>query len=416
MPCVARAPALRPRDRGAAFYKAAAARIQSRGEVSVLLLATGALWLAAAGLALRAALSLRRLPPAGAAPPPEAPLVSVVLAARDEAARLETTLRQLAAQRGVRLEIVVVDDRSRDETPALLRRLGAELPGLRPQRVDALPPGWVGKCHAQHVGSRLARGEWLLFSDGDIWLGPDVVARALRQALAEGVDHLALTPHLRPPHGEAGFVYQACLLPLALAMTVMSDLVNRDHPRAFVGIGAFNLIRRARYDAIGGHEPLRMEVVDDMKLGALVRRGGGRTRVYIGDDDVQCDWAADVPAIVRALEKNSFASAEFRLGLVVGATLLVGAGYLLALLGPWLDGAAGLFVLAGFASLGVAGVFHARLHRYSSAAGALLPLMVPFGWLVLWNSMLVTLRQGGIRWRDTFYPLAELRRGLVPRP
>ena len=384
--------------------------------MSALLLAVAALWLAAAGVSLRAALSLRRLPPGDAAAPPLDARVSVVLAARDEAARLETTVRQLAAQRGVRLEIVAVDDRSRDETPALLERLRSEIRELMPVRVDALPPGWVGKCHAQHVGSRLATGEWLLFSDGDIWLAPDLLARALRQAAADGVDHLALTPHLRPPRGPMGLPYQACLLPLAVAMSVMADLVNRDHPRAFVGIGAFNLIRRARYDAIGGHQPLRMDVVDDMKLGALVRRSGGRTRVYVGDDDVQCDWAADVRGIVRALEKNSFASSEFRLGFVVAATLLLGALYLLGLLGPWLDGGAGLLAFAGFASLGLAGVFHARLHRYALAAGVLLPLMLPFALLVLWNSTLVTLRQGGIRWRDTFYPLAELRRGLVPRP
>lgn len=381
-----------------------------------MLLAVGALWLGVAALALRAALSLRRLPAAGDVPLAQAPLVSVVLAARDEAARLETTVRQLAAQRGVRIEIVAVDDRSRDETQALLARLRAEIPQLVTARVEELPPGWVGKCHALHVGSRLARGEWLLFTDGDIWLTPDVVARALVQAAADGADHLALTPHLRPPQGGGGLLYQACLLPLAVSMGVMADLANRDHPRAFVGIGAFNLIRRARYDAVGGHQALRLEVVDDMKLGALVRRAGGRTRVYVGDDEVQCEWAKDVPGIVRALEKNSFASAGYRLELVVASTLLMGAMYLGGLLGPWLGGAPGVVAAGGFWSLGVAGLFHARLHRYSAAAGALLPPMLPFAWIVLWNSTLVTLRQGGIRWRDTFYPLEELRRGLVPLP
>lgn len=373
-------------------------------------------WLGVAAIALRAALSLQRLPAAGAPPLQEMPFVSVVLAARDEAARLETTVRQLAAQRGVRLQIVAVDDRSRDDTPALLAQLRAEIPQLVTARVEQLPPGWVGKCHALYVGSRLATGEWLLFTDGDIWLAPDVVARALRQAAADGADHLALTPHLRPPQGGGGLLYQACLLPLAVSMGVMADLANRDHPRAFVGIGAFNLIRRARYDAVGGHEALRLEVVDDMKLGALVRRSGARTRVYVGDDDVQCEWARDVPGIVRALEKNSFASSSYSLELVVASTLLLGALYLPGLLGPWLGGAAGLVAAAGFWSLGVAGLSHARLHRYSAAAGALFPAMLPFPWIVLWNSTLVTLRQGGIRWRDTFYPLAELRRGLVPRP
>lgn len=383
--------------------------------MSALLAGVGVLWLLATALALRAGLSLRRLPVSGATPASGEASVSVIFAARDEAARLETTVRQLAAQRDVRLEIIAVDDRSRDDTPALLARLRAEIPQLVTLRVDELPHGWLGKCHALHVGSQVAKGEWLLFSDGDIWLSPGVVARALRQAMADGVDHLALTPHLRPPHGGGSLAYQACLLPLGVAMGVIGDLANRDHPRSFAGIGAFNLIRRARYDAIGGHEALRLEVVDDMKLGALVRRSGARTRFYVGDDDVQCEWARDVPEIVRALEKNSFAATGYRLSLVVAGSLLAGVMQIGGLLGPLL-GSTGVFAAAGFWSLSVAGLVHARLHRYSLLAGALLPLTIPFAWIVLWNSTLVTLRLGGIRWRDTFYPLAELRKGVVPPP
>jgi glycosyltransferase involved in cell wall biosynthesis len=382
--------------------------------MSVVLAAIASAWLVLTGLALFGARSLRRLPPLPAQPP-QAGLLSVVLAARDEASRLETTLRRLASQRGVSLEIVVVDDRSRDATPALLERLRREIPALVSARVDELPPRWLGKCHALHVGSRLARGEWLLFTDGDIWLTPDVIARALAQADAAGAEHLALTPHIAAPSGLRGFAFQACLIPLTLTMGVMGALVNRDHPRSFIGIGAFNLIRRARYDAVGGHEALRMEVVDDMKLGALVRRSGGRTRVYVGDDDVLCDWAPNLFAIVKALEKNSFASAGYRPESVVAATLLGAVLYVGGLLGPFLGGA-GLFAGAGFWSLAIAGVAQARVHRYRGAAGALLPLVLPFAWLVLWNSMQATLRQGGIRWRDTFYPLDELRRGLVPPP
>jgi hypothetical protein len=383
--------------------------------VSLLLAGAGALWLLAAALLLLAALSLRRLPAAGPAPLPSDAFVSVVLAARDEARRLETTLRQLAAQRGVRLEIVAVDDRSRDETGALLQRLRPVLPQLLAVRVDELPAGWIGKCHALHVGSQLASGEWLLFSDGDIWLTPDAVARAVAQARAERVEHLALTPHLQPPGGEGALVYQACLLPLAAAMGVMGLLVNRGHPRGFVGVGAFNLITRRLYDEIGGYEKLRLEVVDDMKLGALVRRAGASTRLFVGDDDVRCEWGGDVRGLVQALEKNSFAATGYRLGLVVGSTLLFLALYLCALAGPWL-GTPGALAALGLASLAPAGIAHARLHRHSLVAGALLPLMLPFAWFVLWNSTLVTLRQGGIRWRDTFYPLAELRSGVVPPP
>jgi glycosyltransferase involved in cell wall biosynthesis len=383
--------------------------------VSLLLAFAGALWLLLAAVALVAARSLRRLPAAGAAPAPEEALVSVVLAVRDEAARLETTLRQLAAQRGVRLEIVAVDDRSSDGTGELLARLRGAVPQLVPSHVDVLPAGWIGKCHALHVGSRVATGEWLLFSDGDIWLTPDVVARAVAQARRDGVEHLALTPHMQPPAGRGSLAYEACLLPMSLAMSTMAYLANRDHRRAFVGIGAFNLITRRLYDAIGGHQALRLEVVDDMKLGALVRRSGARTRVYVGDDDVKCAWANDVRGIVKALEKNSFAASGYRLGLVAAGTLLFGATWLLGLLGPWF-GAPGALAALGLWSAALAGVAQARLLGYSTAAGLLLPLTMPFPWLVVWNSTLVTLRQGGIRWRDTFYPLAELKRGVVPPP
>ena len=114
---------------------------------------------------------------------------SVVIAARDEEERIEQTIRHLLAQRGVEAEFVVVDDRSTDRTSEILRRLAQEDARVQVKRVDVLPDGWLGKCHACHVGASAATGDWILFSDADCWLKPDVIARAVRVTERDGADH-----------------------------------------------------------------------------------------------------------------------------------------------------------------------------------------------------------------------------------
>ena len=94
----------------------------------------------------------------------------------------------------VAVEVIVVDDRSTDRTGDILRRLASEDPRVQARRVESLPEGWLGKCHACHVGASAATGEWILFTDADCWLKPDVIARALRVADREEADHITLTP------------------------------------------------------------------------------------------------------------------------------------------------------------------------------------------------------------------------------
>ena len=144
----------------------------------------------------------RRLPSLSELTPAPQPiksvLCSVVLAARDEESRIETTLRRLLAQEGVRLELIVVDDRSQDGTSEILRRLAKEHGCVTVKRIDLLPEGWLGKCHACHVGASAATGDWILFTDADCWMKPDAIARALRVAERERADHITLTPGVAP--------------------------------------------------------------------------------------------------------------------------------------------------------------------------------------------------------------------------
>lgn len=363
-----------------------------------------------AGMSIRALIYLRwcqRLP--RELPKSQPPLVSVIFAARDEEDRIEATIQHILAQKGVDLELIVVDDRSRDRTPQILKQLSAEDSRVHPKRVDALPEGWLGKCHACHLGASSARGEWLLFTDADCWLKPDTLARGLAVAEREQVEHVTLTPGVAPETAPAEGWH------LAFLMTVTDWIAraNQDKPNAHLGIGAFNLVRADTYRKFGGHEALRLSVVDDIKLGKLVRRCGGRTRAFIGGDDVECHWGVTVRQMIKIMEKNYFAAVDYRtgVGLVVGtvAPLL----WCAAVAGPFTGRFLGIAAGASLLSLAIPAVILAQRLKWPMRGGFLTPFVFVALYYAVLNSTVVTLRQRGIRWRDTFYPLKTLRAGNV---
>jgi hypothetical protein len=358
--------------------------------------------------ALWSANSIKRLPPGrpGAGPPPA---VTVVVAARDEEIRIEETVRGLLAQEGVDLRVVVVDDRSTDRTGDILRTVAATDPRLTVVRIDRLPAGWLGKCHALHAGATHATTEWLLFADGDVRLTPDAVARAVRRAEEDKADHLTLVPGARA----ATYVGAAARLLLNLSLARRAEAVNRDCAVVHLGVGAFNLVRTSAYRALGGHAPLRMEVVDDLKLALLVKRAGGRSRAYFAPRDAEADWCASLVGVVRDLEKNHFAVTGYRLTPVVAGAVVLALFWAGALVGPWTGTTAGMAAGIGLAALILPAAVAARRLRTSVATAALVPLVLPLLGISLVNSATRTLCRGGIRWRDTFYPLAALRAGLV---
>ena len=203
------------------------------------------------------------------------PSVTIVVPARNERDRIEETVRRLLAQRGVDFDLVVVDDRSDDGTREILERLRGEDPRLRVIRVDTLPEDWLGKPHACHVGAQDARGEWILFTDADVWLSGDLIANTIRAAVSEQADLVCLLPAQKP----ISLWGRAAMLTFSMALLFTAGRANSDQRLAPVGIGAYNLVRAEAYRRAGGYEALRMEVVDDMKLGLLLMHGG---REFVG--------------------------------------------------------------------------------------------------------------------------------------
>lgn len=375
---------------------------------------TAAVFLAMSAAALFHSQWARRLPSLAflnrqSMPERDLGICSIVVAARDEEARIEDTVRRLVSQGGVQVEVIIVDDRSTDGTSDILRRLATEDERLQVLRIDCLPDGWLGKCQACHTGANAAKGDWILFTDADCWLQPDVIERALLMAEREQADHIALTP------GIVGATLGAQAWHLVFLISLLNWFagVNRDRPKAYLGMGAFNLVRKSAYQQCGGYEALRMTVLDDVRLGLLLCRAGKRTRAFIGGDDVQCHWGTTVKDMFKVMEKNYFAAIDFRLRLVLAAGLLPPTAWFLGIIGPFTGTLAGLAAGLALLSLSIPAYILARRLNWSLAPAILAPFMFPALFFAMINSAWVTVRQGGIRWRDTFYPLDQLREGAV---
>ena len=339
----------------------------------------------------------------------DCPKISVVFAARDEEEKLGGALRTLLDLDYPGIEIVAVDDRSTDATSKILAQQAASDGRLKVVRITQLPAGWLGKPHALQIGYEASSGEWLLFTDADVQFRPDTLRRAVSLVRERNLDHLTLMCRLVMK----GFWERVILTFFAMTFHLSTDpqRVANSKSGSYVGIGAFQLLRRTSYEASGMHRRLALEVVDDMKLAKIVRKVGARSSVGLAQEHISVRWHAGLRNIVRGVSKNFFAAAGFHVSLVVAHVLiilLVTVAPLVAL--PFLHGWAFLFAAISAAiSIG----FQACVALVLKA-NPLLGLTQPVGALIylfmVANSTLLTLRQGGIVWRGTFYSLDELKR------
>lgn len=352
---------------------------------------------------------LKDFSPAGDA---NCPRISVLFAARDEEEKLPEALATLVAVDYPNLEIVAVDDRSTDGTARILDEFAASHPQLRVVHVHELPPGWLGKPHALQKAYEASSGEWLVFTDADVKFQKDALRRVAALAREKGLDHLALLGDVK----RSGFWDTVLITFFGMGFQLAADLhaVSNPNSRAYVGVGAFQMLKRSAYEACGTHRRLAMEVIDDMKLGKLVKQAGFRSGVAVAQDAVSVEWHLGLQNLIRGLEKNFFAAAGFRVGMValqIVSMLLFNVAPFLGLTfgGGWVRALAGIAVVV---ALG----FHVGgdvVMRVSPLYCLTLPLgAVLFNYILL-RSTVITLRQGGIYWRETFYKLDDLRRGLV---
>lgn len=361
----------------------------------------GLLWAVFGLLGLR---GLRQIP--DLEPLDEAPSGSVaaIVAVRDDATAVGATVDRLLAQEHVDLRVVAVDDRSADGTGDVLAARAERDARVEVVRIDSLPDGWLGKCHACWRGAERAREssdpppDWLLFLDADSRLAPEAIARAVRVAERTGAAHVCLLPQLT----EQTIAGRAVTLAMCVGLLLQATGVERDRPGAYMGVGAFNLVRRDAYLAVGGHERLRLEVVEDVALARLLRAAGHRARIRFAVESFEVTWITTLPSVFRLLAKNYFAIFRFETLRFLAIWSAGALSWCLAVLTP--------FGLAGLAGLAACTVPVALRYRWGPAHALLVPLAVPVVLAVMAFSAARTLVQGGVTWRGTFYPLALLKR------
>jgi glycosyltransferase involved in cell wall biosynthesis len=343
------------------------------------------------------------------------PRVSIIVPARHEEERIGPTLRALLKLDYDNYEVIAVNDRSTDRTGEVMDRIASTPEAssrLKVIHVAELPPGWLGKVHAMWSAANQASGDWLLFTDADVLFRPDVLTRAFAYAQAESADHLVLFPRMimKSPGERMMIAFFQTLFVFGHRPWKVADPKTKDH----MGVGAFNLIRRRVYDAVGTYQALRFEVLDDMKLGKIVKNAGYAQRNVYGADLISLRWAHGAMGMVDNLTKNFFAIMSFQSWRLLLSAFALAFLNLMPFIGIWLaHGWARVPYAVALAA--IFGIYVGM--SWESEIPAYYFVLHPVGAVlfvyILLRSMTLTLARGGVTWRGTFYPLEDLRRGMV---
>jgi cellulose synthase/poly-beta-1,6-N-acetylglucosamine synthase-like glycosyltransferase len=360
-----------------------------------------------------------------ARPAPAGPPVSIIAAARNEARGIEAAVTSLLRLDYPALEVVIVNDRSTDDTGAILERLSRDVaavvggvagPSDREGRraltivnIAQLPDGWLGKNYALDLGAATAAGELLLFTDADIVFEPSALRRAVTLMEEQKVDHLAVIPDIVVP----GLALNAFVAAFGVFFSMYARpwKVHDPRSRAHIGVGAFNLIRAEAYRAIGGHRPIAMRPDDDMKLGKLVKKHGFRQDVAVGRDMIAVEWYASVGELIDGLMKNAFAGVDYSLSKVAASSVAVFLMHIWPFMALFLTSGAVRALNAASVLLIVLifWIVNGTRVAYALAFPAAALLFI----YIMWRSALIAVLSGTITWRGTAYPLSQMRANRV---
>jgi chlorobactene glucosyltransferase len=345
--------------------------------------------------------AMRDLSPSPA--PPDAPLVVVIVPARNEEPRIAGCLRSLLASEWPNLRVICVDDRSEDGTYAAAS-LGD--PRLTLLKASELPRGWLGKNHANWQGVAAAGdAPYLLFTDADTVHAPGALPAAMALLQEKRADLVTLLTDLRCET----FWERALLTHVIAAIIGVYPMRKVNDPRSSVAIanGQYMLVRREAYDAAGGHAAIRDRVADDMELARAFKSRGARIHAAGGRAFVAVRMYASLREIWWGFTKNASAGVGGPVAALFGAVFVGAAAspfYLWPFLGGWQLGLAlatcGVALLQRFVVFGAAFSVPRRW-------ALLLPLALPMLIGIVLHSAFRQLSGKGPRWKGREYPDAR---------
>lgn len=340
------------------------------------------------------------------------PKVSVIIPACNEADTLEQAMLSRLEEDYPNLEFILVDDRSTDNTRQIAEKIAAGDDRVKLVRINRLRTGWLGKVNALDQGVKASSGEWLVFSDADTHVKPGALTRLIHYCESNNLAHVAvLFDFFKGP-----LLIDACINVFLKALVIAGTpwRIRNPKSRAYGGAGAFSMLRRSALDRTKGLEWLKMEIIDDVSLGMMIKRSGFDCDMVHGGEFIGLHWYKSFKAMTPGLGRALFSSVgDYRSWLLFLAGTL---GYIMDMIAyvalipmgiSWLPYmGAGLVLLTLWVS-----ILNARLIGLGLLPALLLPLGNTITFALTLRTAVVTAFQGGVYWRGVFYSKKELRKG-----
>ncbi len=336
------------------------------------------------------------------------PSISIIFSALNEERDIEAALKTLLEIDYPHLEIIAINDRSTDKTKEILERMKANQSRLKVFHLENLPEGWLGKNHALHFASRKAAGEWLLFTDADVFMKPDTLKRAMSYILEKKIDHLTIFEH----HIRKNIGLKMLLLGhyITYSLVMKPWRIRFPWSKKSLGHGAFNLVSKKVYDATGGHRKISMECMDDLKLGEIIKKNGFQQDTVDGRDFIEKEWYKSLGDMIEGVKKNSFSYFKYRpigtLSVILGAFLF----FVWPFFGMFFSGSIGTINGVNVMLMLLMSLFIAKKFRLNPCFALLYPIGICILLYSVFNSLIATYKNKGIIWRGTFYSIKKLKK------
>lgn len=352
--------------------------------------------------------SIKDLSKVQALNPEQLPFISIIFSALNEEDHIEAALTSLLLLDYPAFEVIAVNDRSTDRTPAILENLKSKYKHLQVIHVNHLPENWLGKNHALSLATQHARGEWFLFTDADVMMKKQALTKSMSYAIKNKLDHLTIyEQHLRQR-----FWLKVILLGsyITYSMAMKPWRIKYQWSNKFLGHGAFNLIKAKVYQQCGGHQAIALECLDDLMLGKLLKMNQYRQDVVNGYDYIEREWYDSVSSMIKGLQKNSFAYFNFSFGaalLDISLCLTYFFWPLVAVMcmNPTLR----MLNLINILLTLVLTMQIAKHFRLATRFAIFYPISLAMMIFTVVSSIYSTYKNKGIIWRNTHYPIDKLR-------
>jgi chlorobactene glucosyltransferase len=317
------------------------------------------------------------------------PLVSVLIPARNEEKNIYRCLRSLAKQDYPNLEILVLDDKSKDATASVVEKFASKDRKVKLIAGKPLKAGWLGKSYACHQLSKNAKGDYLVFVDADTLHFPDSISSAIASLICNGLDAISVVP--------------------------LGLIKKTRYPLFCTAIGQFMLFKRNVYEEIGGHESVKGEILDDIHISKQVKRCGYKFMIFDGRSNVYCRMYRSLKEVVRGFSKVISAAFNYNFWIQSICILLVSIIFLfpfiLLPMGIFIFDWARILIFLNIMQIAVILIIRIVLSiRFKNRILDMLlfhPFAIVYITLISMNSYLQAKFGEGVYWKDRVYDVSE---------